>query len=81
MTRPSWLGRVVMSRHRHPVEQASRRWTRRKILISTQVVVTAIRDALARLNLPEASEADRAPAAAPPPKRASLAANPPLPKI
>ena len=46
-----------------------------------KVVVTAIRDALARLNLPEASEADRAPAAAPPPKRASLAANPPLPKI
>ena len=45
------------------------------------VVGTAIRDAWARLNLPEACEADRAPAAAAPPKRASLAANPPLPKI
>jgi hypothetical protein len=51
-------------------------------LISTQVVVTAIRDALARLNLPEASEADRAPAAAPPAKRpVRLSADPPLPKI
>jgi len=47
MTRPSWLGRVVRNRHRHAIEQASRRWrggrrddaarTRRKILISTQV--------------------------------------------
>ena len=47
MTRPSWLGRAVMKRHRHAIEQASRRWrggrrddsapTRRKILISTQV--------------------------------------------
>ena len=38
MARPSWLGRVVRNRHRHAIEQASRRWTRRKILISTQVV-------------------------------------------
>ena len=46
MTRPSWLGRAVRNRHRHAIEQASRRWrgggrddsarTRRKILISTQ---------------------------------------------
>ena len=35
MTRPSWLGRAVMNRHRHAIEQASHR-TRRKILISTQ---------------------------------------------
>ena len=26
MTRPSWLGQVVRNRHRHAVEQASRRW-------------------------------------------------------
>ena len=26
MTRPSWLGRAVKNRHRHAVEQASRRW-------------------------------------------------------
>ena len=48
MTRPCWLRRAVRSRHRHAIEQASRRWrggrrddsarTRRKILISTQVV-------------------------------------------
>ena len=47
MTRPSWLGRAARNRHRHAIEQASRRWrggrrddsarTRRKILISTQV--------------------------------------------
>ena len=47
MTRPSWLGRAVRNRHRHAIEQASRRLrggrlddsarTRRKILISTQV--------------------------------------------
>ena len=46
MRRPSWLGRAVRNRHRHAIEQASRRWrggrrddsarTRRKILISTQ---------------------------------------------
>ena len=45
MARPSWLGRAVRTRHRHAIEQASRRWregrrddsarTRRKILIST----------------------------------------------
>ena len=44
--RPSWLGRAARNRHRHAIEQASRRWrggrrddsarTRRKILISTQ---------------------------------------------
>jgi len=47
MTRPFWLHRAVKYRHRHAIEQASRRWrggrrddsarTRRKILISTQV--------------------------------------------
>ena len=26
MTRPSWLSRAVRNRHRHAVEQASRRW-------------------------------------------------------
>ena len=46
MTRPSGLGRAVRNRHRHTIEQASRRWrggrrgdsarTRRKSLISTQ---------------------------------------------
>ena len=46
MTRPCWLLRAVRNRHRHAIEQASRRWrggrrddsarTRRKILISTQ---------------------------------------------
>ena len=46
MTRPSWLSRAVGNRHRHAIEQASRRWrggrrgdsgrTCRKILISTQ---------------------------------------------
>ena len=37
MTRPFWLGRAVRNRHRHAIEQASRRWrTRRKMLISTQ---------------------------------------------
>ena len=46
MTRPSWLGRAARNRHRHAIEQASRRWracrrddsarTRRKSLISTQ---------------------------------------------
>ena len=49
MTRLSWLGRAVSNWHRHAIDQASRRWrggrrddsarTRRKILISTQVVV------------------------------------------
>ena len=40
MTRPSWLGRAARNRHRHAIEQASRRWrgTSRKILISTQVL-------------------------------------------
>ncbi|CAH0365325.1 unnamed protein product [Pelagomonas calceolata] len=47
MTRPRWLRRAVRNRHRHAIEQASRRWrggrrddsgrTRRKILICTQV--------------------------------------------
>jgi len=45
MTRPCRLRRAVTNRHRHAIEQASRRWrrrddsarTRRKILISTQV--------------------------------------------
>ena len=50
MTRPSWLGRAARNRHRHAIEQASRRWrggrrydsarTRRKILISTQVPIS-----------------------------------------
>ena len=43
MTRPCWLRRAVRKGHRHAIEQASRLWrggrqTRRKILISTQVV-------------------------------------------
>ena len=48
MARLSWLGRAARNRHRHAIEQASRRWrggrrgdsarTRRKILISTQAV-------------------------------------------
>ena len=47
MTRPCWLGRAVRNRHRHAIEQASRRWRggrradsarrRRELLISTQV--------------------------------------------
>ncbi len=47
MTWPCWLNRAVRNRHRHAIEQVSRRWrggrrddsarTRRKILISTQV--------------------------------------------
>ena len=47
MTRPTWLSRAARNRHRHAIEQASRRWrggrrddsarTRRKIFISTQV--------------------------------------------
>ena len=46
MTLPCWLRRAARNRHRHAIEQASRRWrggrrddarTRRKILISTQV--------------------------------------------
>ena len=47
MARPPWRRRAVRNRHRHAIEQASRRWrggrrddsgrTRRKILISTQV--------------------------------------------
>ena len=50
MTRPCRLRRAVTNRHRHAIEQASRRWrggqrddsarTRRKILISTQVLLT-----------------------------------------
>ena len=46
MKLPSWLSRAARNRHRHAIEQASRRWrgglrddsarTRRKILISTQ---------------------------------------------
>ena len=49
MTPPCWLRRAVRNRYCHAVEQASRRWrggrcedsarTRRKILISTQVVL------------------------------------------
>ena len=47
LTLPCWLRSAVRNRHRHAIEQASRRWrggrrddsaqTRRKILISTQV--------------------------------------------
>ena len=50
MTWPSWQGRAVRDRHRHAIEQASRRWragrrddsarTRRKILISTRAPTT-----------------------------------------
>ena len=52
MTRPSWLARAARNRHRHAIEQASRRWregrrddsgrTRREILISTQVIPLAL---------------------------------------
>jgi hypothetical protein len=52
-TRPSWLGRAARNRHRHAIEQAPRRWrggrrddsarTRRKILISTQVLCGKVR--------------------------------------
>ena len=52
MTRPYWLGRAARNRHRHAIEQASRRWrggrrddsgrTRRKNLISTQVLLLAV---------------------------------------
>ena len=44
--RPCWLRRVVRNRHRHAIEQASRRWRggmRRKILISTQVATRSCR--------------------------------------
>ena len=50
-TRPRWLRRAARNRHRHAIEQASRRWrggrrddsarTRRKILISTQTATLA----------------------------------------
>ena len=50
MTRSSWLGRAVRNRHRHAIEQASRRWrggrcddsgrTRRELLIYAQVTET-----------------------------------------
>ena len=45
MARPSWLDRAVRNRHRHAIEQVSRRWRggkRRKILISTQVLDDAV---------------------------------------
>ena len=48
----SWLDRAVRNQHRHAIEQVSRRWrggqrgdsgrTRRKILISTQLVTPLI---------------------------------------
>merc|ERR1712091_786200 len=54
MTRPSWLCRAVRNRHRHAIERASRRWrggrrgdsarTRRKLLISTQLLARADAD-------------------------------------
>jgi len=31
MKRPSWLGRAVRNRHRHAIEQASRRWRERAV--------------------------------------------------
>jgi len=37
MARPCWLRRAVRFRHRHPIEQASRRWRRVHATISTQV--------------------------------------------
>ena len=45
MTRPTWLGRAARNRHRHAIEQASRRCRRmrRKILISTQVATRSCR--------------------------------------
>ena len=47
MTRPCRLRRAVTNRHRHAIEQASRRWrggqrTSGKILISTQVGSQAV---------------------------------------
>ena len=54
-TRPSWLRRAIRNRHRHAIEQATRRWrggrrgdsarTSREVLISTQ------RRALGRLRV------------------------------
>ena len=54
MTRLSWLGRAARNRHRHAIERASRRWrggrrgdsarTRRKLLISTQLLARADAD-------------------------------------
>ena len=31
MTRPTWLGRAARNRHRHAIEQASRRWRGRAV--------------------------------------------------
>ena len=38
ITRPSWLGRAARNRHRHAVEQASRRWRGGRCDDSTQVI-------------------------------------------
>jgi hypothetical protein len=49
LTRPCWLGRAVKNRHRHAIEQVSRRWRggrrgeRAVNLISTQVYAEAKR--------------------------------------
>ena len=63
MTRPSWLSRAARNRHRHAIEQASRRWRggrrcdsarpRRKILISTQVLAPEPQVLPRRDGLPE----------------------------
>ena len=64
MTRPSWLGRAVRNRHRHAIEQASRRWrggrhdysNAQRILISTQVnTVGAPKAAASTIDMPKAS--------------------------
>ena len=70
-------------------DDAFRVWSKSKVAgVSTlaprdTVEVTAVRDALARLALTDASEADRAPLTAPPAKRPVREAKPPepLPKI
>jgi len=73
MARLSWLGRAARNRHRHAIEQASRRWrggrrddsarTRRKILISTQVGAASA-DAGKSTRRPESSGSAFASAAA-----------------
>ena len=41
MTRPSWLGRAVRNQHCYAIEQDDSERTRRKMMISTQVVTSA----------------------------------------
>jgi hypothetical protein len=39
MTRPSWLGRAARNRHRHAIEQASRRWRGGRAMIQRERAV------------------------------------------